>query len=681
MSGLSNIRIHAKAAFFAAIALVFALAAGGARAEEPGVPRLGVSLRDLSPEAVAGRGVPFPGGLEVGAVFDGSPAKSAGLLPGDIIVMVEGLMVRDTVALKESMARANPGAPVQFSVMRGNRLVNLPVMLRGAPPAGHPDMPEARQGGAPCTQAAGAPKSWLGVNTASLAPWEAEELRLEQPGGAKVVSVMKGSPAEETGLRPGDVITGLDSWTVMDSRALTAYLASRQPGTRVTLSAVREGRARQVAVTLGKRPEAGDAPKVAEVEPPPAPLAKPVEAEKRPQAASEPEAEPRAPQPAGGQDQAGSATVQQHPGTPEGSGAVGTAKRQASPRAPANAGAIMSVAVSPDGRLVLTGSSHVVKLWEIATRKELRSFKCGTGEVSSVAFSPDGRFALAGAGYSGAKLWDAATGKEVHSFGRGDDGVRTVAFSPDGRSILSGTYDGLIELWDAASGKQLGEIPGHSQEITSVAFSPSGRLAISGGLDETVVIWDAARGEVLHSMKGHSEQVRSVAFSPDSRLAVSASWDGTIRLWDVRSGSQKRTFEGRLTRGEKELFNAAQFSPDGRQIVSAGISGWVQVWDVETGKELRSFKGKAEGISAMALSADGKFAVAGGLVGQSMDETLKLWDVTAGTELSSLGCGDDPGNCASSGRPFRRLGGLGQDAEAAGNSQGQRAGSSQGAPL
>ena len=104
----------------------------------------------------------------------------------------------------------------------------------------------------------------------------------------------------------------------------------------------------------------------------------------------------------------------------------------------------------------------------------------------------------------------------------------------------------------------------------------------------------------------------------------------------MNSGSEKRTFEGHVSKGEKELFTSALFTPDGSKIVTAGVSGLVQVWDVATGKELRGFEGKAEGVSAMALSA-GKFAVMGGLIRQSGDETLKFWDVAAGRELSGTG--------------------------------------------
>ena len=91
--------LRANAAFLVAIVVLLVLVANGVDAQERGKPRLGVNLRDLTPEAAYVLGVPFPGGLQVGAVFDGSPAKAAGMQPGDIVVMVDGRKVFDTPAL------------------------------------------------------------------------------------------------------------------------------------------------------------------------------------------------------------------------------------------------------------------------------------------------------------------------------------------------------------------------------------------------------------------------------------------------------------------------------------------------------------------------------------------------------------------------------------------------------
>ena len=66
----------------------------------------------------------------------------------------------------------------------------------------------------------------------------------------------------------------------------------------------------------------------------------------------------------------------------------------------------------------------------------------------SVAISPDGRSVLSGSDDMRLKLWDVATGKEIHSFTGHADSVGSVVFSPDGRSALSGSHDMSLKLWN-----------------------------------------------------------------------------------------------------------------------------------------------------------------------------------------------------------------------------------------
>ena len=70
------------------------------------------------------------------------------------------------------------------------------------------------------------------------------------------------------------------------------------------------------------------------------------------------------------------------------------------------------------------------------------------GGVVSVAFSPDGKQALSGSNDSTLKLWDIKTGKEIRTFFGHSRGVNSVAFSPDGKQALSGSDDGTLKLWD-----------------------------------------------------------------------------------------------------------------------------------------------------------------------------------------------------------------------------------------
>src|SRR4051812_16908906 len=82
--------------------------------------------------------------------------------------------------------------------------------------------------------------------------------------------------------------------------------------------------------------------------------------------------------------------------------------------------------------------------------------------VASVAFSPDGRQVLSGSEDSTLKLWDAARGALLRTFHGHSNEVWSVAFSPDGRQVLSGSEDKTLKLWDVASGASLRTFKGHS---------------------------------------------------------------------------------------------------------------------------------------------------------------------------------------------------------------------------
>ena len=102
------------------------------------------------------------------------------------------------------------------------------------------------------------------------------------------------------------------------------------------------------------------------------------------------------------------------------------------------------------------------------------------GWVMSVAFSPDGQRLASGSGDQTVKIWDSATGKELFSLKGHAGQVRSVAFSPDGQRLASASEDQTVKIWDSATGKELFALKGHAGWVWSVAFSPDGQRLASG---------------------------------------------------------------------------------------------------------------------------------------------------------------------------------------------------------
>jgi WD40 repeat protein len=283
---------------------------------------------------------------------------------------------------------------------------------------------------------------------------------------------------------------------------------------------------------------------------------------------------------------------------------------------------IRGIAFSPEGDLASAGQDGTVRLWNVATGKQLNVLPCHKADVSAVCVSPDGS-RLATASYDGTvKLWDAATGRDLHTF-RGHTGqVRAVAFSPDGRRLASGGLDGTVKLWNTATGDLLDTLSPEANGVFCIGFNPDGNRLVAGGRNGTVTVWDAADGRLVDTLRGHKGIIWSVAFNRDGSRLATASDDSTARLWDFATGEELHCF-----RGHSDSVYAVAFSPDGRRLVSGGHDWAVKVWDVETGQDILNFWGETGDVYAVAFSPDGNILASAGL-------ELRLWD---GTPLGAKG--------------------------------------------
>ena len=106
----------------------------------------------------------------------------------------------------------------------------------------------------------------------------------------------------------------------------------------------------------------------------------------------------------------------------------------------------------------------------------LQTLEGNSGWVSSVAFSPDGSQVVSGSYDTTVRLWDAATGALLQTLEGHSGLITSVAFSPDGKQVVSGSVDATVRLWDAATGELLQTLEGHSGWVSSAAFSPDGKL-------------------------------------------------------------------------------------------------------------------------------------------------------------------------------------------------------------
>jgi WD40 repeat protein/mono/diheme cytochrome c family protein len=264
-----------------------------------------------------------------------------------------------------------------------------------------------------------------------------------------------------------------------------------------------------------------------------------------------------------------------------------------------------------------------------------------TGPVLCVALAPDGRRALSGGDDGTVRLWDVASGKELRRLEGHPEAVDAVAFSANGWRAASGGRDRSVRVWNLEDGRELARCEGHTGRVRCVAFAPDGRTLLSAGEDATLRLWEADSGKEVRRLVGHAGEVAAAAFAPDGRRVLSGGYDHSIRLWDVRSGRQVARLDGHT----KEVYSVA-FSPDGRRALSGGNDRVARLWDVETGKELRRYEGHANAVIRVAFTADGKRVLSGSSRYESADKVLRVWDAEAARELHGYG-GDEPVWCVA----------------------------------
>jgi WD40 repeat protein len=253
------------------------------------------------------------------------------------------------------------------------------------------------------------------------------------------------------------------------------------------------------------------------------------------------------------------------------------------------------------------------------------------------AFSADGRHLAARSRQDPrlVKVWDVATGKETRTFGGHGLPVRCVRISPDGRHLASAACDATgegrheVKVWDVATGKQVSHQEGVRQ-VFNLAFSADGRWLARGEQGGAVVVAEWGTGRVVLQVRGHEGDVAGLAFSPDGRQLVSAgSTDRTVKVWGLAGGAPGEPLHNLPA---PNFLGDLAFSPDGRRL--AGISrDLVKLWDAETGHEVLTLRGAPQRYYDPAFNPRVLFSPDGRcLVGTNWDESISLWEAGVRTE-------------------------------------------------
>ncbi len=252
---------------------------------------------------------------------------------------------------------------------------------------------------------------------------------------------------------------------------------------------------------------------------------------------------------------------------------------------------------------------------------QLRAILTHPKPIRSLAISPEGRWVLTGSEDGLARVWDSTAGSPYGADMRHEAAIHAVAFSPDGRLILTASDDGTARIWSSDSNHRQVFVLRHSAAVVAACWSAEGQVVATGSADGTAQLWEADTGSPLCPPFAHKSSVSQVHFSRDGRRLFTAVGDGTVHGWTVGA-----TAEDFVVPADGFL-RAMAVSADDRMLALAGSGGSIRCLQSSTGERLGDPFGISEHVNVLLFAGDGRL-----LTGS--DETmLRVWDAATQTAI------------------------------------------------
>ena len=211
---------------------------------------LGISMNDVTPENASFFNLPDASGAIVAQVTPDSPASKAGLERGDVLRQLNGKKISNGSALQVAVSEMAPGAAIQLGILRNGKPLTL-----------HATVGEFHNSGMDvATDAGGKNKGKLGLAVDDLTSDVRQQFNIpDRVQGAAIAQVRPGSPADDAGLAPGDVIMEVNRHAVTDAQSFVDQVRAAPAGRDILLLVWANGGAsyRVVHLPAGSSPDNG----------------------------------------------------------------------------------------------------------------------------------------------------------------------------------------------------------------------------------------------------------------------------------------------------------------------------------------------------------------------------------------------------------------------------------------
>lgn len=297
-------------------------------------------------------------------------------------------------------------------------------------------------------------------------------------------------------------------------------------------------------------------------------------------------------------------------------------------------GTVYSVAVTPDGTKIISGSRDgKLRVWDVQTHEEIKQREVFNAQaIDFMRVTPDGTKIVFASMDNIVRVWNAEDFAPLGQFVKQSlTTLTSLCITPDSSKVISGWSDGILCIWDIQS-KQAVQLTGHTDTIESIAVTPDGTKIISASHDGVLGIWDTTTYKNITMIKPDAGPVRLIAVTPDGKQIISCHFDGMIRIWDMDTYTEKGAFKA-----DSMIINALCLTPDGTKLITVSADGTLHVWDLGTYREIGTVKG--QNILSVAVTPNGSKIISGSDISETQDyekNAIGIWDISAFSLRSSI---------------------------------------------
>lgn len=256
--------------------------------------------------------------------------------------------------------------------------------------------------------------------------------------------------------------------------------------------------------------------------------------------------------------------------------------------------------ITPDKKHLIVNTSGVasqIQVWSLLTYKMVARINERAGRILSLALTADGRYLISGNQHKSINIWNTADWSFNRSILVHNSYVAHVVTTNDSRYSISTGYDGYLKIVDLESDTIIQNYALGHHYCSALAVSKDDRIVVACVENRIKVLFhNRGRLRLFREINHRERDIYSVAITPDDMFIVCGGSGGIIKIWSVLDGSLVR--EINTDEGDEKLYtiNQLMLTSNGKKIIALGNS-FIKVWNLSSGELIDSLTGRSSIVS------------------------------------------------------------------------------------